>query len=98
MLIIYGASDDLIEVEGDIRGEISAYFDEPIFVACSNGTLVRIVYDGTWSISKVFGDGKNIHSAEFPGDGHREDGTPKYSDVYQIDDKVDWVVGGKYFQ
>jgi hypothetical protein len=53
---IYGASDDLIEVEGDIREEFYAV-DGPNYLAFSNGTLLSVVYDddGMWRIRCLSG-------------------------------------------
>lgn len=46
---IYGASDDLIEVDGDFEDEFGAY-DEPQDLLFSNGCKVRVTYDddGCW--------------------------------------------------
>lgn len=57
MIKIYGASDDLIEIEGDITEEFS-WFDcneKPRPVAFSDGTLLRMRYDedGIWRITLV---------------------------------------------
>ena len=53
---IYGASDDLIEVEGPtaVSDEFSGG-DKPRFVGFSEGTVLRVVYaeDGCWRISRV---------------------------------------------
>jgi hypothetical protein len=55
MLKIYGASDDLLEVEGDTQEEFSVWDTEykPFTVAVSDGTLLRVRYDddGIWRIS-----------------------------------------------
>lgn len=52
-LKIYGASDDLIEVEGALREEFSYYstnWELQRFLAVSDGTLLRVSYDedGIW--------------------------------------------------
>lgn len=54
---IYGASDDLIEVE-DIKGadEFGAYGSEPIrdeFIVAGSGGQLRLIaiYDGCWSFA-----------------------------------------------
>jgi hypothetical protein len=52
-LIIYGASDDLIEIEGNFTEEFSAYppeDDESLVLAISDGTVLRVRYDedGIW--------------------------------------------------
>lgn len=50
-ITIYGASDDLIEVEGDIHEEFSHYTDVPFYIGISDGTVLRVGYDGLWNIS-----------------------------------------------
>lgn len=54
-LTIYGASDDLVETEGDVREEFNAYNAGPQYIACSDGTLVRIEYadSGCWECRVV---------------------------------------------
>jgi len=44
---IYGASDDLIEFEGDVNGEVGAWDaseKRPANVACSDGTILKFLY------------------------------------------------------
>jgi hypothetical protein len=60
-VLIYGASDDLIEVEGDITDEFGAY-DKWKYVHFDDGTVVKAGYalvpDKGWSIEVVkLGDG-----------------------------------------
>lgn len=63
-VLFYGASDDLIEVEGDVPGcdEYSAE-DASFVVVCENGQgcIVRLNYtsDGTWQVG-VRPIGENI--------------------------------------
>lgn len=53
-ITIYGASDDLVEVEGDIVEEFNPYSDdEPSYLAASDGTFLRISYDGLWHIVPI---------------------------------------------
>lgn len=57
-LIIYGASDDLIEIEGFIREEFNAWLEHPMsstYLAISDGTLLRVRYDedGIWRFTPV---------------------------------------------
>lgn len=49
---IYGASDDLIEIEGVISEEFNHYDESPALLAFSDGTLLEIEYDddGIWRI------------------------------------------------
>ena len=58
MTRIYGASDDLIEFEGDVEGEVNAIGTdrkgEGVLVFCSDGTLLVVQYgkndDAIWGI------------------------------------------------
>jgi len=56
-LRIYGASDDLIEIDGAIREEFGAYDSDAVLIGISDGTLLRVRYDedgdGTWRIRRV---------------------------------------------
>ncbi len=49
---IYGASDDLIEIDGQIIDEVDAYSasDEPIKFKTSQGTKGTFFYDGEWKV------------------------------------------------
>ena len=57
-ITIYGASDDLIEVTGDIHKEFNVWLenDETILLAFSDGTLLRANYDkdGIWRFTLLF--------------------------------------------
>lgn len=61
MTKIYGRSDDLIEFEGDVRGEFGCYGtddrDRGVLVACSDGTLLEVKYGkaglGIWAITLI---------------------------------------------
>lgn len=51
MIKIYGSSDDLIEIDGDIRGEFYLQnSDENSYLGLSDGTLISVLYDsdGIW--------------------------------------------------
>lgn len=52
---IYGASDDLIEVEGAIREEFNPRNDEMSYLAFSDGTVLSAEYGkgGIWHIRRV---------------------------------------------
>ena len=55
-ITIYGASDDLIEVEGAIREEFNPHSEhEPDYLAFSDGTVLSVKYDndGLWRINRV---------------------------------------------
>ena len=92
---IYGASDDLIEVEGDIKEEFNFYpsdSSEFVYLAFSDGTLLKISYDseGMWRISRVFSGSASFQKKEaISPDGD------EYSDVVELMDfDIKWVVLG----
>ncbi len=41
---VYGASDDLVEIEGDIRDELYASDNNPAHLAFSDGTVLSVEY------------------------------------------------------
>jgi hypothetical protein len=46
---IYGQSDDLIEFDGDVSGEVGCYQhneddDRPALIVCSDGTVIAVLY------------------------------------------------------
>jgi len=45
---IYGASDDLIEFDGDVRGEVGCYGtddkEQGVLISCSDGTILEVKY------------------------------------------------------
>jgi len=49
LLHVYGASDDLIELDGYFSEEFSAYCDDSAkWLAFSDGTVLTVRYDGDW--------------------------------------------------
>lgn len=103
MIEVYGASDGLIEVEGDIREEFS-YSGEARGVdvlAFSDGTLLSIEYDqnGIWRINLLASGALAYNKDEgYSDEGQRGDGKPAYSDVVTLSGEpevvVRWVVHG----
>lgn len=99
MITIYGSSDDLIEIEGDVTEEFYAKESEPNYLGFSNGVLARIEYndDGEWAI-RVLHKPKNVGtSIFFVGDSAiTESGRYNdYTDVLCIEDSIDWVTHGE---
>ena len=97
MVKVYGSSDDLIEVEGDVSEEFNHYSGddaEPRFLAFSDGTVLRIAYekDGCWRSSPV-AKGSAVYAHEPAIDSEGDN----YSDVATLDGDVRWVVFGKQF-
>jgi hypothetical protein len=59
-ITITGASDDLIEIDGDFREEFSVNMETAerkggLLLAVSDGTLLRVRYndDGIWRITRI---------------------------------------------
>lgn len=90
-IVVYGVSDDLIEIEGFVREEFYANYGEVTYLAFSDGTLIAIEYadSGEWKIMQ--------HSVpnriDIDPSGHGLDDYPDYSDVATIitDGPVEWV-------
>jgi len=61
MTKIYGTSDDLIEFEGDVNGEVGCFGtddeDQGVLVMCSDGTLLEVKYgkndDAIWEVKCI---------------------------------------------
>lgn len=101
---IYGASDDLIEIDGAISEEANHYDATRVIIKASDGTQARITYDGEWRIT-VEVEGEKylnlIHSVGDEGEHLHEDakGCSSYSDVIVLDEGIQWVkVGRKTFK
>lgn len=98
-LVIYGASDDLVEIEGVVSDELGAPFDKPGIVTVELDDAVwariRIEYtdDGVWRIGRPAGDAAALSAAVvIPARAEHdeemsddEDGCPGYSDKIVID-------------
>jgi len=95
---VYGASDDLIEIEGDIREEFGYHYSvsDPTakFLAFSDGTALKITYgldDGCWRISVYAGNPDYITHTPATSEDN-------YSDIVEIDTDIRWVVVGEEFK
>ncbi len=79
---VYGQSDDLIEVEGDITGEIGAYDNKTgVLLLFDDGTQLVVKYGkpglgGAWGITLLKAGPLFLHI-----DATTEDDTAHYSDV-----------------
>lgn len=104
---IYGASDDLIEIEGAISDEVNVYLkdNEKVNFSASDGTKGKISYDdeGRWRI-EVLDAGSKCRTkiaavgedAEHIGDAA---GCTSYSDVLILEEGIEWVkIKGKTFK
>jgi hypothetical protein len=90
-ITICGASDDLIEVEGDIVEEFDVgVVNDEWLVACSEGTVLRIANKtGEWRITPV-AHGSGVLAIRQCPEGDEDD----YSDRATIDADIAWVVLG----
>lgn len=90
---VYGVSDDLIFLDGDIRAEFRMGSNEDSEVlAFSNGVVLRVRYTAAavWRIELVTAPaGVIVAIAEAPGDDEEN-----YSDSAEIVDTVAWAVHG----
>jgi hypothetical protein len=88
-----GASDDLIEIDGDIREEIDNFSDDPLQFSLSDGTVGTIQYtnEGVWriNISNITPD-VDVSIIE-PTQKEIDDDT-NYTDVATFVGKFDWIV------
>lgn len=100
-VIIYGSSDDLIEIEGDVTEEFYALAEYNngeeecgAFLAFSDGTLLRIRYDegGVWRITPV--SVPQMSMLDVQQSPEMADDKDGYSDVATLSTvgRVDWVV------
>lgn len=87
---ITGASDDLIELEGQLHEELNPRGDEPSLLAFSDGTILEVEYDkdGIWRVRQIAKG-----ACEFAlKAGSVEDDTP---DVATLTGELRWCVMGQ---
>lgn len=89
-----GASDDLIEVDGDLREEfdyLAGDEEAGSYVGFSDGTVLktRLDQDGIWRITPVVRG-----SAELKVDQAAVDDEVCYTDVATLDGDVRWAMHG----
>lgn len=89
MILVYGSSDDLIEIDGDWQEEFNVY-EFPVFLALSDGTLLRVDFDGEWDIWIKRGDGHVTKAYD-----HNFEQAPDYSDVFYSDAEITHVLCGE---
>ena len=94
MTTVYGASDDLIEIEGALREEFPATADvEHDLLTFSNGVVIGVRYDdeGIWRITPIAGADK-VTIWQCPADDPHD----RYSDRAEIEGAA-WVVCNDQF-
>jgi hypothetical protein len=95
---VYGQSDDLIEFEGDVNGEVGCYGtddrDKGVLVSFSDGTLLEVKYGkdskGIWEI-KLKERGALLDRIDQCTD---EDANP-YSDVAHFNAGITWAYASR---
>ena len=93
-ITVYGASDDLIEIEGDIREEFNIQNEEEgDLLAFSNGVVLRVTYSsgGVWRILPVAG-ASQVTIKHAP-----ENDDLNYTDYATLNEPALWVVHGTGF-
>lgn len=86
---IYGASDDLVEIGGDIYDEFNPADTDDFLLAFSDGTVLRGKYDGVWRFVRHSTGSAAMEKVEAP-----EDDDDNYSDVVTLNGEIAWVVLG----
>jgi len=88
---IYGASDDLIEIEGSFSEEFNFYPDDDDrrFLVFSDGTLLRATYDndGIWRLTRLASGSATFEKVE--GDVEKDT-----NDVVTLRGEIKWAVLG----
>lgn len=89
--IVYGVSDDLIEIEGGLNEEFNYYADHEFALAVSDGTLLTINYDsvGIWRITVQ--NARNLFDRVDVAPLNDKD---NYTDRAHFFPGIDWIVGG----
>jgi hypothetical protein len=97
-LRVYGASDDLIELEGDVNNEVACYgnTDTPqgVLLMFSDGTVLAVKYNGRtagcWSVTLL------EEGVRFKGIDRCDDANARpYSDVAHFHDGVKWCYSAR---
>jgi hypothetical protein len=97
-LKVYGASDDLIEIVGDVKEEFLTYYDDTEEdnprrnLAFSDGSIFRVTYGidgGFWRFTPIKKGTLYDHKDEATND----DGDD-YSDILYFKDGIKWVLMG----
>lgn len=87
---VTGASDDLIELDGDIRDEFS-YAGGRDRLVFSDGTILTVEYDreGVWRIRPIEYGGASVMVRPAPDDNEDD-----YTDNVTLTGDIEWVLHG----
>lgn len=95
-VLIYGVSDDLIEIEGDVREEFTFPNDDDVHLALSDGTLLSAEYgdNGVWRFRVLSAGRMGVTIDQAPADD--ED---NYSDRVSVVgiEHIRWVALGTQY-
>lgn len=100
-LILYGASDDLIELDGDLSEEFNPDAGNETYIGFSDGSLVAARYDakGNWRFTIVEESSGTSITVHPIGTVKERRGVeiPDYSEMVNIDamDTITWALCGK---
>jgi hypothetical protein len=90
---IFGSSDDLICIEGDISEEFNHYEPEHVYIFVSDGTVLSASYgqrnNGFWRFAPIHKGTAKYEKEEATG----EEG--EYSDVVTLTGDIHWVGFGQ---
>jgi hypothetical protein len=87
-VILSGHSDDLVELDGDIREEWTSYGEQAV-VVFSDGTVLEIEFKnpGVWRITTLASGGADLAIEQAPADD--ED---NYSDKATLSGDIRWAI------
>lgn len=94
-IVISGHSDDLIEIDGDIAEEFQTDTNGPFYVGTSDGSLLRITYDGMWNIN-VLRRGLGTMVEHHRATDEDDDYSDRVTLMSEL--KFEFVVGGQVAQ
>lgn len=89
MLTVTGASDDIIQIKGDIQEEFDRFDSEGDYLAFSDGTVLKAVYDqdGIWRFNLI--NKGTLYQDKIEGIV-----TDDTNDVIKFADGIKWCVCG----
>lgn len=93
--VVYGASDDLLEIGGHLAEEFDNDQESPRYIGFGSGVLLKMTCDdeGFWRIAPRVGAHRvEIVFARGEEAGTDEDGCPGYSDKAIVTNAGSWVV------
>lgn len=92
--VIYGSSDDLIEVEGDqFYDEFNTYDETAIQLSTGHVFFIRYTDEGFWKITPTFDRPMTDEFSWTIAEATDIDGD--YSDVLTIEADIDWLTVGR---